>query len=82
MPTKLFLGDIVRMRRTHPCGENRWEVIRVGMDIRIRCLRCGRSLLMIRREFEKQLEALIRRPASEPRGRDSTGTVEKNSGKK
>lgn len=59
MHIKLFLGDIVRMQRGHSCGENRWEVTRVGMDVRLRCLGCGRSLLLPRPEFEKHLQGFI-----------------------
>lgn len=62
MPMKMFLGDVVKLNRTHGCGENRWEVIRVGMDIRIRCLGCGRSLLIPRPEFEKQVLGFIDPP--------------------
>ncbi|MCL6641579.1 MAG: DUF951 domain-containing protein, partial [Candidatus Rokubacteria bacterium] len=39
---KVYLGDVVRMRKTHPCGSDQWEVVRLGADIGIRCLKCGR----------------------------------------
>lgn len=64
MLLKIFLGDVVRMRRAHPCGENRWEIIRVGMEVRLRCLRCSRSLLMPRPEFEKQVKEFVAPRAS------------------
>ncbi|NLG67937.1 MAG: DUF951 domain-containing protein, partial [Firmicutes bacterium] len=41
MPLKLYLGDVVQMRKSHPCGSDQWEVLRTGMDIRIRCVGCG-----------------------------------------
>jgi len=56
---KIFLGDIVSMRRPHPCGENRWEIVRVGMDIRLRCLACGRRVLMPRAQFERQVRGFF-----------------------
>ena len=45
---KVVLGDVVRMRKTHPCGNDQWEVVRLGADIGIRCLKCGRRVLMPR----------------------------------
>ena len=58
---KIFrLGDVVTMKKPHPCGTNEWEIIRMGMDIRIKCIRCGRSVLMPRREFERSLKKVIR----------------------
>ena len=42
---KVVLGDVVRMRKTHPCGNDQWEVVRLGADIGIRCLKCGRRVL-------------------------------------
>lgn len=52
---KLHLGDVVRMKKKHPCGEDRWEVLRTGADIRVRCLGCGRMLLLPRRKLEKSI---------------------------
>jgi len=60
MQTKSFnLNDIVVMKKEHPCGENKWQVIRMGADIRIRCLKCDRSILMPRTEFERKLKKII-----------------------
>lgn len=50
------LNDIVMMKKHHPCGENRWQVIRVGADIRIKCLKCDRSVLMPRSEFVRKMK--------------------------
>ncbi|WP_353893270.1 DUF951 domain-containing protein [Proteinivorax hydrogeniformans] len=47
------VGDIVEMKKKHPCGYNRWEIIRVGMDFRIKCTHCGRSVMIPRKKFEK-----------------------------
>jgi hypothetical protein len=60
MEPKVFqLNDIVVMKKAHPCGENRWEIIRMGADIRIKCTNCDRSILMPRQEFERKLKKVI-----------------------
>ncbi|WP_440897384.1 DUF951 domain-containing protein [Amphibacillus sp. Q70] len=53
------LNDYVEMKKTHPCGENRWKIIRMGMDIRIKCQGCGHSVLIPRRKFEKSFKKVI-----------------------
>lgn len=60
MDKKQFqLNDIVEMKKSHPCGENRWQIIRMGADIRIKCLGCGRSILIPRNEFSKKMKRVI-----------------------
>ena len=49
------LGDLVKMRKQHPCGGFIWEILRIGMDFRLRCLECGRIVLLPRQKFEKQV---------------------------
>lgn len=66
LPKKFYLGDIVRMRKPHPCGSDRWEVLRVGMDIRIRCLGCGHLVLMPRRKFERSVRQVLGGPNRPP----------------
>jgi hypothetical protein len=62
MTDKTFgLYDIVEMKKPHPCGENRWKVIRLGADIRIKCLGCDHSVLMPRREFLKKMKKIVER---------------------
>jgi len=53
------LNDIVMMKKSHPCGENRWQIIRMGADIRIKCLKCDRSVLMPRSEFVRKMKKNI-----------------------
>lgn len=53
------LNDVVEMKKSHPCGENRWKIIRMGMDIRIKCQGCNHSVLMPRREFVKKMKRVI-----------------------
>ncbi len=53
------IGQVVQMKKEHPCGANRWQIIRVGMDFRIRCLRCGRSVLLPRDRFERRVKMIL-----------------------
>ncbi|UOQ44769.1 DUF951 domain-containing protein [Halobacillus salinarum] len=53
------LNDIVEMKKPHPCGENRWKIIRMGADIRIKCQGCGHSILIPRRKFETKLKKVL-----------------------
>ncbi|NLI68657.1 MAG: DUF951 domain-containing protein [Bacilli bacterium] len=60
MEEKQFdLHDIVEMKKPHPCGENRWKIIRMGADIRIKCIGCNRSVLIPRSKFVKRLKRVI-----------------------
>lgn len=52
------LGTIVIMKKPHPCGTNEWEIVRVGADIKIKCLKCGRTVLIPRVEFNKKLKKI------------------------
>ena len=53
------LNDIVEMKKQHPCGTNRWKIIRMGMDVRIKCLGCDRSIMIPRKEFTKKLKKVL-----------------------
>jgi hypothetical protein len=59
MDKEYKLGSIVMMKKAHPCGSNEWEIIRVGADIKIKCIACGRSIMMPRIEFNKKLKKII-----------------------
>ena len=59
MPMDIRLGDVVRLRKQHPCGGYEWEVVRLGADIGIKCRTCGRRLLLPRRKFEKSVKKLV-----------------------
>lgn len=54
------LYDIVMMKKQHPCGNNEMQIIRMGMDIRIKCTKCKHSIMMPRAEFEKKLKKVLR----------------------
>ena len=63
---EITLGDVVRLRKKHPCGSDQWQVVRVGADIRIRCLGCGRMVLLQRQTFERRVKALVSRGELSP----------------
>ena len=54
------LGSIVIMKKSHPCGHNEWEITRLGADIKIKCLGCGRSIMLPRIQFNKKLKKIIK----------------------
>ncbi|MGE7623389.1 DUF951 domain-containing protein [Viridibacillus sp. NPDC096237] len=56
---KFELGDVVEMKKQHPCGTNEWKIIRMGADIRIKCEGCQHSVMIPRREFEKKLKKIL-----------------------
>jgi hypothetical protein len=58
---ELLLGDVVRLRRAHPCGGRDWLVDRVGADIGLRCQTCGRHQLIERRSLEARLDRIVER---------------------
>ena len=53
------LGSIVIMKKQHPCGTNKWEITRVGADIKLRCIECNRSIMLPRMEFNKKLKKVV-----------------------
>ncbi|MFB3881181.1 MAG: DUF951 domain-containing protein [Armatimonadota bacterium] len=59
-PLAISDGDMVRMRKPHACGANQWVVTQTGMDIRVRCTGCGRTVLMPRSDFERAAKKLER----------------------
>ena len=52
------LGTKVIMKKQHPCGTNEWEIVRVGADIKIKCLICGSTVLIPRIEFNKKIKKI------------------------
>ena len=56
----LKLHDIVELKKDHPCGSRRWEVLRVGMDFRLRCQGCGHELMIPRSKAEKSIRQILR----------------------
>jgi hypothetical protein len=63
---KFTVGDVVKLRKVHPCGGTEWEVMRVGMDFRIKCLTCGRVIMLARPAFEKSVKAIVKSALESP----------------
>jgi hypothetical protein len=56
---KLVVGDTVRLKKQHPCGGFDWRITRIGADIGLRCLTCGRRVLLARSKVEKRIKAIV-----------------------
>jgi len=54
------IGDVVRLRKTHPCGSSDWEVIRTGIDFGLKCLGCGRRVMVPRHRFERSVKERLK----------------------
>jgi len=68
MPLDVRPGDIATLRKVHPCGSFRWRVVRIGADIGLVCLGCGRRVMLTRRVFEKRCKKLEREERGESSG--------------
>jgi Uncharacterized protein conserved in bacteria len=53
------LGDVITMKKPHACGTNRWEIIRLGADIKIKCLGCGHVVMIARGDFNKKFKKIL-----------------------
>jgi hypothetical protein len=65
MPIDVQVGDVVRLRKPHPCGGYDWQVVRIGADIGLKCQTCDHRVLLTRREFEKRVKTFVQR-ANQP----------------
>lgn len=54
------LKDVVRLKKPHPCGSLEWEVLRTGIDFRLRCSGCGHEVMIPREKLEKRVRRIIR----------------------
>ena len=59
------VGDVVQMKKPHPCGTNEWEVLRVGADFKLRCIACKHLIMIPREKFEKSVKKVLRRAEAE-----------------
>jgi hypothetical protein len=59
MPQETKLGDVVRLKKVHPCGGYDWQVVRLGADIGLKCLKCGRRILLERSVFQRRVKETI-----------------------
>lgn len=64
MPEKYGIGDMVKMRKAHPCGSDLWQITRVGMDFKIKCQGCGHLVMLPRVKFERMVKSIVAK--SEP----------------
>ena len=53
------VGDIITLKKGHPCGENKWEILRTGIDIKLRCMGCDRQIWISRVDFEKRVRKIL-----------------------
>ncbi len=64
-PMQIELGDRVRLRKPHPCGNYDWLVVRLGADIGLRCEKCGRRVLLSRAEVERRTKQVLSRAVND-----------------
>jgi hypothetical protein len=64
MTSDVQIGDVVRLRKPHPCGGYDWQVVRIGADIGLKCQTCDHRVLLTRREFEKRVKTFVSRAAA------------------
>ncbi len=64
--TPISLGDVVRLKKPHPCGVNEWEITKLGMDIGLRCVGCDRKVRLERYEFDRRFRGFVRRAGEAP----------------
>lgn len=57
------VNDVVKMKKEHPCGANEWEIKRTGVDFVLKCLKCGRQVMVPRIKFERAVRAILRKSA-------------------
>ncbi len=57
------VGDRLELKKPHPCGSREWQVLRVGMDFKLRCVQCGHELMIPRAKAEKKVKKIIRTEA-------------------
>ena len=53
------VGDILKLKKQHPCGSKEWEVLRIGADFRLKCMGCGHQIMIARRQAEKNVKEII-----------------------
>ena len=57
------VGDIVKLKKKHPCGSFEWEILRVGADFRLKCTGCGHQIMIARKLVEKNTRDLLKKPS-------------------
>lgn len=59
MMVRYEIGNVVKMKKTHPCGSDKWEITRTGIDFGLKCLGCGRFVMVSRPKFEKAVKEIV-----------------------
>ena len=57
----LHVGDIIKMKKQHPCGTNEWKILRTGIDFRFECMGCGRQVMVTRKLVEKNFRGMLKK---------------------
>lgn len=57
----LQIGDVIKMKKPHPCGANEWKILRTGIDFRLECVVCGRQIMITRKLVEKNFRGMIKK---------------------
>ncbi|MBN2696937.1 MAG: DUF951 domain-containing protein [Bacilli bacterium] len=68
MENDIKLGDIVVLKKGHPCGANMWEIVRFGADCKIKCLGCGRIVMLDRPTLKKRIKKILEAPSEKTTG--------------
>lgn len=61
------VGDVVKMKKQHPCGSYEWEILRIGMDFRMKCTGCGHQIMIPRKQAEKNIRSVVSDPGRQLR---------------
>ena len=67
------VGDMVRMKKPHPCGSHEWQITRTGMDFGMRCRGCGHFVMLPRPKFEKMVRAIVEKADAHENKKDDKG---------
>ena len=62
----LQVGDVVRLKKQHPCGSSDWELLRVGMDFRLKCEGCGHQVMLPRKQVERSIRKVTKKAGESP----------------
>lgn len=65
MADRFDVGDVIMMKKPHPCGSHEWEVLRVGADFRLKCMGCGHQIMVARRLVEKNTRQITKKTEGE-----------------
>ena len=70
-PIPFAVGDVVRLKKPHPCGGFDWNVVRLGADIGVKCQTCGRRVLLPRRDLERRIKLFVTRASEIDKSQDT-----------